>query len=301
MKRKVEMKLLPPEHRPITRQHSSGVDLSSSVTRGAPDLSQIPELVRMAPGFVRMKEGGRPDPGLMEQQRRQLQDMNNNQRLWKNLRMGNRTPRRNRSRWRARRRGLMVPSSPWITPDHFLITKSFTPSPPLARIDCFFVFSSHASYKETPPRRLHRPPCRLQVKHVISLISSHFETSKAFYLPFENRNVRQGYQFGCKRLKCQRNVRWHCSLFARLCSFLPVEAEKLQSRICLKKTIFCLKVEFLIKGPKGCWEMESLKASNHRRYCLKSKDVNRLSLTLGSMRFCGEIVHFCSRRRGTLA
>ncbi|KAK5920157.1 hypothetical protein CgunFtcFv8_023995 [Champsocephalus gunnari] len=65
----------PPEHRPITRQHSSGVDLSSSVTRGAPDLSQIPELVRMAPGFVRMKEGGRPDPGLMEQQRRQLQDM----------------------------------------------------------------------------------------------------------------------------------------------------------------------------------------------------------------------------------
>ncbi|KAK1879008.1 Deubiquitinating protein VCIP135, partial [Dissostichus eleginoides] len=65
----------PPEHRPITRQHSSGVDLSSSVTREAPDLSQIPELVRMAPGFVRMKEGGRPDPGLMEQQRRQLQDM----------------------------------------------------------------------------------------------------------------------------------------------------------------------------------------------------------------------------------
>ncbi|KAK5860473.1 hypothetical protein PBY51_021948 [Eleginops maclovinus] len=70
----------PPEHRPITRQHSSGVDLSASVSRGPPDLSQIPEdatreLVRMAPGFVTMKDGGRPDPGLMEQQRRQLQEM----------------------------------------------------------------------------------------------------------------------------------------------------------------------------------------------------------------------------------
>ncbi|TDH06370.1 hypothetical protein EPR50_G00132530 [Perca flavescens] len=70
----------PPEHRPITRQHSSGVDLSASVSRGPPDLSGIPEdatreLVRMAPGFVTMKDGRGPDPGLMEQQRRKLQEM----------------------------------------------------------------------------------------------------------------------------------------------------------------------------------------------------------------------------------
>lgn len=70
----------PPEHRPITRQHSSGVDLSASVSRGPPDLSDIPEdatreLVRMAPGFVTMKDGRGPDPGLMEQQRRKLQEM----------------------------------------------------------------------------------------------------------------------------------------------------------------------------------------------------------------------------------
>lgn len=70
----------PPEHRPITRQHSSGVDLSSSVSRGAPDLSDIPEdatreLVRMAPGFVTTKDGRGLDPSLMEQQRRKLQEM----------------------------------------------------------------------------------------------------------------------------------------------------------------------------------------------------------------------------------
>ncbi|XP_035526351.1 deubiquitinating protein VCIP135 [Morone saxatilis] len=70
----------PPEHRPITRQHSSGVDLSASVSRGPPDLSDIPEdatreLVRMAPGFVTMKDGRGLDPGLMEQQRRKLQEM----------------------------------------------------------------------------------------------------------------------------------------------------------------------------------------------------------------------------------
>ncbi|XP_034411424.1 deubiquitinating protein VCIP135 [Cyclopterus lumpus] len=70
----------PPEHRPITRQHSSGVDLSASVSRGPPDLSDIPEdatreLVRMAPGFVTTKDGRGPDPGLMEQQRRKLQEM----------------------------------------------------------------------------------------------------------------------------------------------------------------------------------------------------------------------------------
>lgn len=70
----------PPEHRPITRQHSSGTDLSASVSRGAPDLSQIPEdatreLVRMAPGFVTTKDGRGVDPGVMEQQRRKLQEM----------------------------------------------------------------------------------------------------------------------------------------------------------------------------------------------------------------------------------
>lgn len=70
----------PPEHRPITRQHSSGVDLSASVSRGPPDLSDIPEdttreLVRMAPGFVTMKDGRGLDPSLMEQQRRKLQEM----------------------------------------------------------------------------------------------------------------------------------------------------------------------------------------------------------------------------------
>ncbi|TNN32920.1 Deubiquitinating protein VCIP135 [Liparis tanakae] len=70
----------PPERRPITRQHSSGVDLSASVSRGPPDLSDIPEdatrePVRMAPGFVTTKDGRGPDRGLMEQQRRKLQEM----------------------------------------------------------------------------------------------------------------------------------------------------------------------------------------------------------------------------------
>lgn len=70
----------PPEHRPITRQHSSGVDLSASVSRGPPDLSDIPEdttreLVRMAPGFVTMKDSRGLDPSLMEQQRKKLQEM----------------------------------------------------------------------------------------------------------------------------------------------------------------------------------------------------------------------------------
>lgn len=70
----------PPEHRPITRQHSSGVDLSSSVSRGPPDLSDIPEdatreLVRMAPGFVTTKDSRGLDPSLMEQQRKKLQEM----------------------------------------------------------------------------------------------------------------------------------------------------------------------------------------------------------------------------------
>lgn len=70
----------PPEHRPITRQHSSGVDLSTSVSQGPPDLSDIPEdttreLVRMAPGFVTTKDGRVLDPRVMEQQRQKLQEM----------------------------------------------------------------------------------------------------------------------------------------------------------------------------------------------------------------------------------
>lgn len=77
----------PPEHRPITRQHSSGVDLSASVSRGTADLTDFAEdtsrelgdatreLVRMAPGFVTMKDGRGVDPKLMEQQRRKLQEM----------------------------------------------------------------------------------------------------------------------------------------------------------------------------------------------------------------------------------
>ncbi|XP_067110054.1 deubiquitinating protein VCPIP1 isoform X2 [Osmerus mordax] len=69
----------PPEHKPITRQHSSGVDLSASVSRG-PDLSDIPEdatkeLVRMAPGFVTMKDSRHLDPDMIEEQRKKLQEM----------------------------------------------------------------------------------------------------------------------------------------------------------------------------------------------------------------------------------
>ncbi|XP_056149260.1 deubiquitinating protein VCPIP1-like [Lampris incognitus] len=70
----------PPEHRPITRQHSSGVDLSASVSLVPPDLSDVPEdagreLVRMAPGFITTKDGQHLDPGVTERQRRKLQEM----------------------------------------------------------------------------------------------------------------------------------------------------------------------------------------------------------------------------------
>ncbi|KAI1889091.1 hypothetical protein AGOR_G00175490 [Albula goreensis] len=69
----------PPELKPISRKHSSGVDLSSSVSRQA-DLSDIPEdaakeLVRMAPGFVTLKDGRNLDPGMIEAQRKRLQEM----------------------------------------------------------------------------------------------------------------------------------------------------------------------------------------------------------------------------------
>ena len=61
-------------HRPITRQHSSGVDLSGSVV--APPLER--ELVRMAPGFVTTatRDGrGGLDPVAIETQRKRLQEM----------------------------------------------------------------------------------------------------------------------------------------------------------------------------------------------------------------------------------
>ncbi|KAJ8376640.1 hypothetical protein SKAU_G00072200 [Synaphobranchus kaupii] len=69
----------PPELKPISRKHSSGVDLSASVSRQA-DLSDIPEdaakeLVRMAPGFVTLKDGRHLDPGMIEAQRKRLQEM----------------------------------------------------------------------------------------------------------------------------------------------------------------------------------------------------------------------------------
>ncbi|XP_077414995.1 deubiquitinating protein VCPIP1 [Vanacampus margaritifer] len=66
----------PPERRPVTRQHSSGVDLAAGVSRGGPpDPSRVPEAVRVAPGFVTVKDGRGLDPVLMEQQRRKLQEM----------------------------------------------------------------------------------------------------------------------------------------------------------------------------------------------------------------------------------
>ncbi|XP_041927287.1 deubiquitinating protein VCPIP1 isoform X1 [Alosa sapidissima] len=60
------------EHRPITRQHSSGVDLSGSV---APPLER--ELVRMAPGVVTtaMRDARGLDPVAVETQRKRLQEM----------------------------------------------------------------------------------------------------------------------------------------------------------------------------------------------------------------------------------
>ncbi|KAJ8277678.1 hypothetical protein GJAV_G00078500 [Gymnothorax javanicus] len=69
----------PSELKPISRKHSSGVDLSASVSRQA-DLSDIPEdtareLVRMAPGFVTLKDGRQLDPGMIEAQRKRLQEM----------------------------------------------------------------------------------------------------------------------------------------------------------------------------------------------------------------------------------
>ncbi|KAJ3596497.1 hypothetical protein NHX12_002904 [Muraenolepis orangiensis] len=67
-----------PPRRPITRQHSAGVDLSACVSRTPPagsDLGEGGGSVRVAPGFVTTREGGPLEPGAMEQQRRKLQEM----------------------------------------------------------------------------------------------------------------------------------------------------------------------------------------------------------------------------------
>uniref|UniRef100_A0A673BDI1 Uncharacterized protein n=1 Tax=Sphaeramia orbicularis TaxID=375764 RepID=A0A673BDI1_9TELE len=125
----------PPEHRPITRQHSSGVDLS---------------------------DGRGLDPGLMEQQRRKLQEMVSSIQasMERHLReqqdaaagaaggasqertAGTKMPtaeapprpgnwrrrRRSRRRWRVRTPGRATPPSPWITPD----APERSPAPPAA-------------------------------------------------------------------------------------------------------------------------------------------------------------------------
>ncbi|MBN3309692.1 VCIP1 protein, partial [Amia calva] len=69
-----------PKEKPISRKHSSGVDLSGSVSKQEADLSDISEdtakeLVRMAPGFVTMKDGRHLDPSMIEAQRKKLQEM----------------------------------------------------------------------------------------------------------------------------------------------------------------------------------------------------------------------------------
>ncbi|XP_006634063.2 deubiquitinating protein VCPIP1 [Lepisosteus oculatus] len=69
-----------PRERPISRKHSSGVDLSGSAPQPGAELSDISEdaakeLVRMAPGFVTMKDGRHLDPGMIEAQRKKLQEM----------------------------------------------------------------------------------------------------------------------------------------------------------------------------------------------------------------------------------
>ncbi|XP_077580982.1 deubiquitinating protein VCPIP1 [Stigmatopora nigra] len=61
------------EARPITRQHSAGADLAVCAPQVPEDGRRRP--VRVAPGFVTVKDGGGPDPALVEQQRRELQEM----------------------------------------------------------------------------------------------------------------------------------------------------------------------------------------------------------------------------------
>ncbi|XP_066508884.1 deubiquitinating protein VCPIP1-like [Hoplias malabaricus] len=68
------------EHRPIRRQHSSGVDLSGSV-RGEGLTLSGEELVRVAPGVLTLREGRggvELEPAAIEAQRRRLQEMVSN-------------------------------------------------------------------------------------------------------------------------------------------------------------------------------------------------------------------------------
>lgn len=69
----------PPEHRPIRRQHSSGVDLSSSV-RGEGLTLSGEELIRVAPGMLTLREGHGVglEPAAIEAQRQRLQEMVSN-------------------------------------------------------------------------------------------------------------------------------------------------------------------------------------------------------------------------------
>ncbi|XP_033854959.3 deubiquitinating protein VCPIP1-like [Acipenser ruthenus] len=63
----------------ISRKHSSGVDLSSSISKQGASLTKISddakELIRMAPGFVTVKDGRNLDPNVIEAQRKKLQEM----------------------------------------------------------------------------------------------------------------------------------------------------------------------------------------------------------------------------------
>ncbi|XP_041103412.1 deubiquitinating protein VCPIP1 isoform X2 [Polyodon spathula] len=63
----------------ISRKHSSGVDLSASVSKQGASLTEISddakELIRMAPGFVTLKDGRNLDPNVIEAQRKKLQEM----------------------------------------------------------------------------------------------------------------------------------------------------------------------------------------------------------------------------------
>ncbi|KAL4635198.1 deubiquitinating protein VCIP135 [Arapaima gigas] len=65
-----------PERKPLTRKHSTGVDLSSSASvRPATSEDAARELVRTAPGFVTLRDGRHLDPSTVEAQRKRLQEM----------------------------------------------------------------------------------------------------------------------------------------------------------------------------------------------------------------------------------
>ncbi|XP_039610533.1 deubiquitinating protein VCPIP1 [Polypterus senegalus] len=63
----------------IIRKHSSGTDLSGSISKSGASLAEISddakELIRMAPGFVTTKDGRYLDPNVVEAQRKKLQEM----------------------------------------------------------------------------------------------------------------------------------------------------------------------------------------------------------------------------------